>query len=110
MVGIRTRVRAFATTAGSDSKSEKGRRKHMAPSESLSQRGYVLSSGGGKIPALGFGTLIADRDETRNATKTAVEAGFRHFDCAERYRNENQVGAALNESIAEGLVRRADLF
>jgi diketogulonate reductase-like aldo/keto reductase len=82
----------------------------MAPSESLSQRGYVLSSGGGKIPALGFGTLIADRDETRNATKTAVEAGFRHFDCAERYRNEDQVGAALNESIAEGIVRRDDLF
>ena len=82
----------------------------MANSESLSTRGIVLNNGSGEIPALGFGTLIADRDETRRATKAAVEAGFRHFDCAERYRNEEQVGAALNEAVADGTVRREDLF
>src|SRR6185503_18430412 len=82
----------------------------MTTYEGLSQHGFVLNSGSGKIPALGFGTLIADRDETRSATRVAVEVGFRHFDCAERYRNEDQVGAALNESIADGTVRREDLF
>jgi diketogulonate reductase-like aldo/keto reductase len=82
----------------------------MATDEDLSQRRIVLNSGSGEIPALGFGTLIADRDETRSATKAAVEVGFRHFDCAERYRNEEQVGAALNESVADGTVRRDDLF
>ena len=40
----------------------------------------------------------------------AVEAGFRHLDCAERYRNEAEVGAALKDLFAGGAVRREDLF
>lgn len=66
--------------------------------------------GGGSIPALGFGTLIPDPTETRNATRTALEAGFRHFDCAERYRNEEQVGEAIREAIQVGTITRGDLF
>ena len=87
-----------------------GRAKNMTTRESLNQRRMALNTGSARIPALGFGTLIADPDETRRATKTAVEAGFRHFDCAERYRNEDQVGAALKAAIADGTVRREDLF
>ena len=45
------------------------------------------SHGSGAIPALGFGTLIPDPLATEQATKTALEVGFRHFDCSERYRN-----------------------
>jgi aldehyde reductase len=70
----------------------------------------TLSAGTGEIPALGFGTLLSDRAETQKATKAAVEAGFRHLDCAERYRNEEEVGAALKELFADGTVRREDLF
>jgi len=62
------------------------------------------------IPALGFGTSLSDRGDTRNAVKTAVEVGFRHLDAAERYRNEAEVGAALKELFADGTVRREDLF
>src|SRR5579862_7318875 len=65
---------------------------------------------GGSIPALGFGTLIPDPTETRNATRTALEAGFRHFDCAERYRNEDQVGEAIREAIQVGTLTRRSLF
>jgi aldehyde reductase len=62
------------------------------------------------MPALGFGTLIADRAETISATRNALEAGFRHFDCAERYRNESEVGEALQtELTAEGIARE-DIF
>jgi diketogulonate reductase-like aldo/keto reductase len=82
----------------------------MTSSENLSQHRFVLNNGDGEIPALGFGTLVSDRRETRNATKTAVEVGFRHLDCAERYRNEEEVGAALKELLADGTVRREDLF
>ena len=82
----------------------------MTSSESPSQQRFVLNNGDGEIPALGFGTLVSDRSETRNATKTAVEVGFRHLDCAERYRNEDEVGTALKELFAEGTVRREDLF
>lgn len=65
-----------------------------------------LKFGAGKIPALGFGTLIAGAAETRQATKSALEAGFRHFDSAERYRNERDVGEALQAGIkAEGIAR-----
>jgi aldehyde reductase len=69
-----------------------------------------LNSGGGKIPALGFGTLIPDATETRLATRSALEAGFRHFDCAERYRNEREVGEALQAGLAASGIARESLF
>lgn len=82
----------------------------MAPNESLSQRRFVLNDGSGAIPALGFGTSLSDNTKTRDAVKTAVQAGFRHLDAAERYRNEAEVGAALKELFAQRTVRREDLF
>jgi hypothetical protein len=47
-----------------------------------------LNHGSGAMAAVGFGTLIPDLLSTKQATKTALEVGFRHFDCAERYRND----------------------
>jgi diketogulonate reductase-like aldo/keto reductase len=82
----------------------------MTSTDNPNQRNFALNDGDGEIPALGFGTLVSDTAETRNATKAAVEAGFRHLDCAERYRNEEEVGAALKELFAQGTVRREDLF
>jgi diketogulonate reductase-like aldo/keto reductase len=82
----------------------------MARNDKLSQLRFTLNDGGGEIPALGFGTSLSDRSETRNAVKTAVETGFRHLDAAERYRNEAEVGAALKELFAAGTVRRDELF
>jgi alcohol dehydrogenase (NADP+) len=69
-----------------------------------------LQHGAGQIPAVGFGTLIADPSITLSASRDALDAGFRHFDCAERYRNERQVGEALRAGIAAGGVSRRDLF
>ncbi|OBH83327.1 aldo/keto reductase [Mycobacterium sp. E2989] len=82
----------------------------MAPNESLSQRRFALNDGSGAIPALGFGTSLSDNTKTRDAVKTAVQAGFRHLDAAERYRNEAEVGAALKELFAQRTVRREELF
>lgn len=82
----------------------------MAPNESLSQRRCVLNDGSGAIPALGFGTSLSDNTETRAAVKAAVQAGFRHLDAAERYRNEAEVGAALKELFTQRTVRREELF
>ena len=56
----------------------------------------------GAIPALGFGTLIPDPIATRNATKAALEAGFRALDTAERYRTEKEVGEAMQEVFNAG--------
>jgi len=82
----------------------------MAAQQDPRQRRFALNNGNGEIPALGFGTLVSDSSETRNATRAAIEVGFRHLDCAERYRNEEEVGAALKQLFADGTVRREDLF
>lgn len=68
-----------------------------------------LNNASGYIPALGCGTLIPDASATISATKDALKVGFRHFDCAERYRNEREVGEALQSGFADG-IRREDLF
>ncbi len=62
------------------------------------------------MPALGFGTLIPDAAVTISATRDALEAGFRHFDCAERYRNEREVGNALQAGLPAGGLAREDIF
>jgi alcohol dehydrogenase (NADP+) len=69
-----------------------------------------LNNGSGPMPAIGFGTLIADSAVTLIATRDALEAGFRHFDCAERYRNEREVGEALHAGLAAGVASREDIF
>jgi aldehyde reductase len=69
-----------------------------------------LSNGTGFMPALGFGTLIADMAETVSATRNALAAGFRHFDCAERYGNEREVGEALQAGLAAEGIAREDIF
>jgi diketogulonate reductase-like aldo/keto reductase len=70
----------------------------------------ALNHGSGAIPALGFGTLIPDPVATRNATKAALEAGFRLLDTAERYQNEKVVGDAMREVFTNGKIKREDVF
>ncbi len=69
-----------------------------------------LIHGAGQIPALGFGTLIPNPAVTITATRDALDAGFRHFDCAERYGNEREVGAALEAGLAAAGISRDDIF
>ena len=69
-----------------------------------------LNNGSGRLPALGFGTLIPDASVTITATRAALDAGFRHFDCAERYQNEREVGEALQKGLAARGIAREDIF
>jgi alcohol dehydrogenase (NADP+) len=82
----------------------------MAPSDDLRTARIPLSHGTGALPALGFGTLIPDPGVTGHATRTALEVGFRHLDCSERYRNEDAVGEALQATFRAGTARRQDVF
>jgi alcohol dehydrogenase (NADP+) len=82
----------------------------MTESSDLRMRKMPLSHGAGQMPALGFGTLISDPAVTITATRDALEAGFRHFDCAERYKNEREVGEALRAGLAAGGIAREDIF
>ena len=69
-----------------------------------------LKNGAGHMPALGFGTLIPNPAVTKTATRDALDAGFRHFDCAERYRNEREVGEALQTGLAANGIARESIF
>jgi len=82
----------------------------MADPADLRHTKYALNNGSGTMPALGFGTLIPDPVATRNATKAALEAGFRVLDTAERYRTEGEVGEAIQEVFKEGKIRREEVF
>jgi diketogulonate reductase-like aldo/keto reductase len=82
----------------------------MATPDTLRDTRIPLNNGSGAMPAIGFGTLIPDPVATKQATKVALEVGFRHFDCAERYRNEEAIGEAMQDVFRAGAIRREDVF
>lgn len=62
------------------------------------------------MPQVGLGTWQSAPGAVKAAVVAAIEAGYRHIDCAAGYGNEHEVGAALEDVIARGVVTRADLF
>jgi alcohol dehydrogenase (NADP+) len=82
----------------------------MIESSDLRLTRIPLSHGAGHMPGTRLGTLIPDVAVTITATRDALEAGFRHFDCAERYGNEREVGRALQTGLAAGGIARGDIF
>jgi 2,5-diketo-D-gluconate reductase A len=55
----------------------------------------VKLNDGTTIPQLGFGTFMVPPEETAATVTTALEVGYRHFDTAQGYRNEAEVGEAI---------------
>lgn len=64
---------------------------------------------GDTIDAIGLGTWKSDPGEVGQAVQAALEAGYRHIDCAAIYGNEAEVGGALAEVFARGEIRREDV-
>ena len=62
----------------------------------------LLTQHGLRMPRLGFGTWPMTGAECEAAVRQALELGYRHIDTAERYENEDAVGAGL---AASGLAR-----
>ncbi|XP_077122958.1 aldo-keto reductase family 1 member C1-like [Ranitomeya variabilis] len=74
---------------------------------------YVVLNDGNKMPVIGFGTYAPDtytKEQAGESTKVAIEVGYRHIDCAFLYGNEVQVGQAIRSKIADGTVKREDIF
>ncbi|XP_062067415.1 prostaglandin-E(2) 9-reductase isoform X2 [Lepus europaeus] len=73
----------------------------------------MVLSDGHFIPVLGFGTYAPEqvpKSKAMEATKIAIDAGFRHIDSAYFYKNEKEVGLAIRSKIADGTVKREDIF
>lgn len=66
----------------------------------------IRLNSGVEIPQFGFGVFQIDPDGVGPALGAAFEAGYRHIDTAQMYRNETEVGAAI---AASGL-RRDEVF
>ena len=57
----------------------------------------ITLNNGVEIPQLGFGVFQIPPDQTVEATRTALEVGYRHIDTAEMYQNEEGVGEAVRD-------------
>lgn len=67
---------------------------------------YLKLSNGVEIPQLGFGVFQIPPEETKDVVKKAIEVGYRHFDTAQAYFNEAEIGEAIKESG----IAREELF
>lgn len=68
---------------------------------------------GVQMPALGFGTFANEgsKGETHKAVIHALNAGYRHLDCAWFYQNEEEVGSGIREFLSQNpSVKREDIF
>ncbi|TKR59575.1 hypothetical protein L596_029227 [Steinernema carpocapsae] len=65
---------------------------------------------GAEMPLLGLGTWQSTSEQMQKAMRMALDAGYRLFDTAKIYRNEEDIGVVLNEYLKEGKVKREELF
>ena len=70
----------------------------------------ILLSNGVKMPQEGFGVFQVPESECREVVLDAIRTGYRLIDTASSYKNEEAVGAAIREAVAEGTVKREELF
>ena len=68
---------------------------------------------GAKMPVVGMGTFgsdHADADAVSASVAGALRVGYRSFDCAACYGNEDMIGKIFADAFAEGIVKREELF
>lgn len=72
---------------------------------------FATLNTGARMPMEGFGVYqITDLDICEKSVYEAIKAGYRLLDTAAAYGNESALGKAVKRAIADGLVKREDLF
>ncbi|KAL8650080.1 MAG: hypothetical protein Q9210_004031 [Variospora velana] len=62
------------------------------------------------IPSLGFGTWNLDKSNVTQAVSAALQAGYRHLDCATIYGNQKEVGKGIADGLKKAGVNRTDVW
>ncbi|CAK0782431.1 hypothetical protein CVIRNUC_005684 [Coccomyxa viridis] len=70
----------------------------------------ALLNTGHRIPLFGLGTFKADEKTTNAAVAAALQAGYRHIDCAQHYLNEPAIGSGLKAALDAGFAKRKEVF
>ena len=73
----------------------------------------IKLSSGRSIPSIGMGTFGSDRygaEEVSAAVAGAIRFGYRFFDCASVYGNEDLIGRVFEDAFGSGAVKREELF
>ena len=72
---------------------------------------YRTLHNGVQMPMEGFGVFqVRDKAECKESVLNAIRAGYRLIDTAASYTNEDAVGEAVRQAIAEGICTREELF
>ena len=73
----------------------------------------IKLASGRSIPSVGMGTFGSDKygaEEVSAAVAGAIRCGYRFFDCASVYGNEDLIGKVFGEAFKSGVVKREELF
>ena len=72
---------------------------------------YAMLNNAIKMPMEGFGVFqVRDKEECKRSVLDAIKAGYRLIDTAASYTNEDAVGEAVKEAVAQGICTREELF
>ena len=72
---------------------------------------FAMLNNGIKMPMEGFGVFqVRDKEECKRSVLDAIKAGYRFIDTAASYTNEDAVGEAVKEAVAQGICTREELF
>lgn len=69
----------------------------------------LILNNGQRLPLKGFGTYLL-KENVEEVLRNAINIGYRHFDTASMYKNEEEIGKALNKVFSEGKVKREEIF
>lgn len=70
----------------------------------------ITLNNGQKMPVLGIGTYSLTGQSCINSVYTALHLGYRKIDSAYMYHNEAEIGKAVNKAVADGIVKREEVF
>lgn len=70
----------------------------------------IKFNNGQEFPVFGLGTWKSKPGQVTQAVKDAFDIGYRHIDCAHIYLNEPEVGEAIKAKIADGTIKREEIY